>query len=284
MDKRAQNEQDALRDIGNLISRRTGIDISRRDTEMVLRRINQRLDALGMKDPLVYYFLLLSEEAEWEIFLEEILVGETRFMRDPIQFDFLRQVEFPAIITDLQDSFVRRCPCLSIGCSTGQEVYSIAMVMSELEFPPNTELHVTGLDLSNKALSKAESGAYSDFEIRGLSTQQVEQWLNPEDEGYRIRSSLLKLVDFRQGNVSDPLFTSTLGTRYRVIFMKNILFYLHEEMIQQVLASVKELLVEGGLLLLAPSEFMHIKDEDFQEFYYQNTLFYRKKTSSKELC
>lgn len=245
-----------LREIAALVAARSGFDVARRDPVAFARRIGARADALGVP-PADYLRPLACDPGECERLVESLVVPETRFFRDRDHFDFLSTVALPEIGRRLADSIVRRLSLVSVGCSTGQEAWSLAMTLLEAGdlIPDLTDRRVVGLDLSEPALGKARDGRYAPEEARGLPPDLSERYFRVED-GSRVAGDRLRsLVRFRRANLLDPGFAAAAGEpRAAVVFLKNVLFYLTPEAAKRAFLAAAGLVAPGGWLFLAPSE------------------------------
>lgn len=180
----------------------------------------------------------------WGI-IEALLNPETWFRRDRPTFDTLGGELLPALSRARGGQPVR---VWSAGCSTGQEPWSIAMAALDVGAP----VEIVGTDLSQRALEKARTGAYTGFEIqRGLKAETMLRWFDQADDAWIAKPQLRATVHFARANLLDP---PTDDARFDVIFCRNVLDDLDPTRRTQVLDNIERRLVDDGVLFLGPDE------------------------------
>lgn len=180
----------------------------------------------------------------WAI-IEALLNPETWFRRDRPTFDTLGSELFPALGRARTGQPVR---VWSAGCSTGQEPWSIAMAALD----SGTPVEIVGTDLSQRALEKARTGAYTGFEIqRGLKAETMLRWFDQADDAWIARPQLRATVHFARSNLLDA---PTDDARFDVIFCRNVLDDMDPVHRTQVLDNLERRLVDDGVLFLSPDE------------------------------
>ncbi|HEY3998025.1 MAG TPA: protein-glutamate O-methyltransferase CheR [Candidatus Xenobia bacterium] len=200
--------------------------------------------------------------------VEAMTTKETMFFRDPQLFDALREHVLPGC------RGLVRMWCM--GCATGQEPYSVAMLAAE-QFPAMT-LHLLASDISRAALATAEAGAYTEFEMgRGLAAERRERWFTGSDGGWLLDAALRRRVTWARVNLVDPL--PDVGT-FDVVFLRNVLIYLDPVVKRRVLEGVRDRLGAHGLLFLgAPENLMDYPDL-FQSVPVGRALGYRPSSTA----
>jgi chemotaxis protein methyltransferase CheR len=191
---------------------------------------------------------------------EAMTINETSFFRDSRPFELLRKELLPALIENRRST---RDTCTlriwSAACSTGQEAYSIAMLLLE-HFPSlaNWNVRIEGTDISAEVVQRCQSGKYHRIEMnRGLPARNIVRFFDhhAEDlhgEYWSVKPELRKLCNFRQAN----LCTNTLpfSSRFDVIFLRNVMLYFSQETRKNLLANIYRLLAPDGILFLGSSE------------------------------
>jgi chemotaxis protein methyltransferase WspC len=235
--------------VERLLSDRIGLDpgsIGRKNITDAVRRL---MAAAGVEDAGGYLRALHADPAEMERLVEELVVPETWFFRDAEAFNFLRK--------HLRDRpgppDGRPLRLLSAPCSTGEEPYSIAMVLAETGIAEE-DFRIDALDISGKALDTARRAIYGKASFREKNTGP-ERYFNRVSEGRRLDPRLAGLVHFSKENFARPDALAACAP-YDIIFCKNLLIYLTEAARKQVLANIGRLLVPGGLLFTGHSEMM----------------------------
>jgi chemotaxis protein methyltransferase CheR len=182
--------------------------------------------------------------------VEAMTTNETSFFRDPPVFETLRTSILPDLIA--KRSAARRLRIWSAAASTGQEAYSVVMLLRE-HFPELSgwRVEVLGTDLSTAVLKKARIGVYSRFEVaRGLSTERLGRWFRPKGADYQLDRSILDAVQFRPLNLvtPGPLPQSDL------VLLRNVLIYFDLETRRRILTRVRAAMEPGSWLLLGTAE------------------------------
>ncbi len=184
--------------------------------------------------------------------LDALSTGETSFFRGASAFEALRLQVLPALIE--ARSKVRRLSLWSAACSTGQEPYSLAMLLID-EFPQVQDWNLTILatDASSLALQRAEEGRYTGSEIRrGLSAERLMRHFEPAGDRWRVREPVRRFVRFRRLNLLDP-FGFRAG-EHDLILLRNVLLYFDTARKPAFFARLRSVIAPDGYLLLGESE------------------------------
>jgi chemotaxis protein methyltransferase CheR len=183
---------------------------------------------------------------------EAMMNNESFFFRDRIPFDRLRDTVLPELLKSRASR--KQIRIWSAAASTGQEPYSIAMLLAERSDLSDWRIEILATDISNDALEKAKAGLYSQFEVqRGLPIQLLMQHFKQEGEQWRIGQKIRERVEFRQVNLLSDF--SRLGT-FDVVFCRNVLIYFDRETKLGVLGRVGKVLAPDGYLSLGAAETM----------------------------
>lgn len=257
---------------------------------LVEQRLTPILVELGCKD---FSELAKRLNAEVPNFLvrEKILnamtTNETSFFRDDHPYIAFREKIMPDMLERIKQrkerAWQRRGPKVSmwsVAASTGQEPYSMAMVIADVVAAKGMGLisledfGILGTDISSKVLARAMEGKYGALEVaRGLSPEMRKRYFIQEGDKYVINSNIRKIVDFKAFNVQDS-FTQ-IGS-FDVIFCRNILIYFTDEAKRKILSQFYQILAPDGYLLLGSAENMYNLNNDFRTEKYGATIIYRK--------
>lgn len=183
--------------------------------------------------------------------IEAMTINETYFFRDKAPFDQFRNVMLPKLIATRQNE--KRIRIWSAAASTGQEAYSLAMIIDECAAKiPGWKIEIVGTDLSDGVLDKARKGIYSQFEVqRGLPTPMLLRHFNQIGDAWQISEQMRSKVTFRQLNLLQDF--SSLG-RFDVIYCRNVLIYFDAPRKTDILTRMSRQLAPDGFLLLGASE------------------------------
>ncbi|MFW6054501.1 MAG: chemotaxis protein CheB [Thermodesulfobacteriota bacterium] len=247
----AFEDKDWLHKIFALLRVQAGQDFSFYKRNTILRRIGRRMVLNQINDYETYLSFLRKDTKEVNALFQELLIGVTNFFRDPKSYETLKQEILPQVFADLKDDTAFRV--WVPGCSTGEEVYSLAMVILETldDFPSKrVSLQMFGTDIDKRAIDKAREGLYPSSIRADVSQKRLSRFFSSEGEAYRIRKDVRDAVVFSVQNVlRDPPFS-----RLNLLCCRNLLIYLNTEAQKKLLPLFHYTLVPGGVMMLGSSE------------------------------
>ena len=186
---------------------------------------------------------------------EAMTINETSFFRDSRPFELLRTELLPKLIEARRN--VRGLRFWSAACSTGQEAYSLAMLMQEhFSLLTGWNLRIEGTDICAEVVGRAQAGCYHRIEMnRGLSARSVVRFFDHHGEDWTVKPELKKMCNFRQASLSGPSlpFNRAEG-RFDVIFLRNVMLYFSQETRKILLAGIHRVLAPDGILFLGSTE------------------------------
>ncbi|MDX2055800.1 MAG: protein-glutamate O-methyltransferase CheR [Polyangiaceae bacterium] len=215
----------------------------------IRRRIARRLLLSRHETLEAYAGFLRDNGSELDALYSDVLISVTSFFRNPETFDVLEQRVLPELLAQPGDEPLR---VWVLGCSTGQEAYSIAIAFSEVvdRAPRRRNLQVFATDLNEGLLAKARSGLYAKSLVDELGPERLRRFFVEEQGGYRVSKSLREMVVFaRQNLITDPPFS-----RMDLISCRNLLIYLEPSLQKKAMPTFHYALKPGGFLLLGASE------------------------------
>lgn len=246
----ARQAEDALRDIMSLLRRQSKNDFRNYKRATVLRRIERRLQVTGLADLPAYRDYLREHPEESVPLLQDMLISVTNFFRDREAFEALERDWLPGLFENRSPDEPLRA--WVAGCATGEEAYSMAMLLREqMELHHFTgELQVFATDIDERALSEARAGLYTDAIRTDVSPDRLRQFFIREHAQFRVVKPVREKVLFAMHNVlRDPPFS-----RLDLICCRNLLIYLDREAQSRVLETFRFALKPGGVLFLGTSE------------------------------
>jgi chemotaxis protein methyltransferase CheR len=207
--------------------------------------------------------------------IDAITTHETLFFRDGSPFNVLQHKIVPDIIDSRGNSpFAKRLRIWSAACSTGQECYSIAIVLSELL--PNIaswNINILGTDIADASIAQASRGGYSDYEInRGMPQPYVQKYMQREGNNWRVRDSLRSLVRFDRRNLLESFLD--LGP-FDVIFCRNVAIYFDSPTRRDLFNRLADRLTPNGYLFTGASESLNDLGPRFVPKMYCRSTFYQ---------
>jgi chemotaxis protein methyltransferase CheR len=247
----------AVERLANFIRRRTHLQIRPRSIDIVGRVIIKRSAVKRLlPDAYVDHVIATSDAVELDQFTIELTVGETHFFRGPPQFDALRNEIIPAIFTKKKRT--RSIVALSAGCSTGEEPYSLAIVLREVPVVEPWRIEVTGIDINSRSIQKAESAVFSAWSLRDMPDQDRRRYFRIEGETFHLKDDIRRLVRFRRASLTDAALETLFPLGIDLIVCQNVLYYLDDKARADVIFALAQSLAIGGYLLLGPVD--HLGD------------------------
>jgi chemotaxis protein methyltransferase CheR len=183
---------------------------------------------------------------------EAMMNNESFFFRDKVPFDLVREVAIPELLR--KRARTRRIRIWSAACSTGQEPYSLAMLVQELRPPAGWQIEIVASDIAGDALERARTGLYSQFEVqRGLPIQMLVKYFEQINEQWRVIEKIRSMVQFRQINLLSDF--SILGA-FDLVLLRNVLIYFDQATKVDVLSRIRAVTAVDGYLVLGAAETM----------------------------
>ena len=264
-----------------LIAKQTGLEMRDRDRAGLSNQIFLRMKALNLDFPINYYHILIANtiesDREWQSFAINLTNLESYFFRDKEQFSLLRHHILPELIQRKENSKTLRI--CSAGCSTGEEPYSIAILLNEL-LPDIEEwnLIIFGLDLNQKALQKAQTGIYRHWSFRHVDPELKDRYFRLINNHYHIDDIIQKSVRFRNFNlVKEPLPQPDSELQdIDLIICRNVFIYFDSSAIAKVLDKFYHALQPLGYLITGHSELYGQNLSQFQTKVFPESIIYQR--------
>ena len=268
----AQASEPLLEEILLQLRSNTGHDFQHYKRATVLRRIERRLHVTGQSNLAGYLHYLEQNPAESTALLADMLIGVTNFFRDREAFEALERHVLPQLVCERDPAEgADEIRVWSAGCSTGEEAYSLAMLVCEqlaLE-QRSHKVQVFATDLDERAIGIARSGSYPEAIVTDVPPSRLRQFFLKEDQHYRVRKEVREKVLFARHNLlSDPPFS-----QIDLIVCRNLLIYLDREVQRDILQMFHFALRPGGYLFLGSSESADMASELFAPVDKRNRIF-----------
>jgi len=239
--------------LAGLLEARTGqqLTMSRRwRIETALSALLREREIASL-DELITILVMGREPALSQMVVEALLNNETYFFRDRSPFDTLQRHALPELAQSRAKS--RRIRIWSAGCSTGQEVYSLAMLFAEQpELWQGWTIDILGTDVSTACIDRARAGSYSQFEVqRGLGINQMIKWFEESADGWRAVEALRKPIRFQVHNILEP---APHPGGFDIVLCRNVLLYLSADKKTLAFERIASGMAEDGWLMLGAGE------------------------------
>lgn len=247
---RAEDQQQALREIFTHLRLRTGHDFSNYKRPTLMRRLERRVSVRNLAGLPAYATFLREHPEESRALLKDLLISVTNFFRDAKVFSVLETDILPRLIRERNAGDSVRIWVTA--CATGEEAYSLAMLMAELTFgvidAPKIQIFAT--DIDEAAIATAREGRYTINDAADVSPERLHRFFVPEGDDFRVRQEIREMILFAHQNVlKDPPFS-----RLDLITCRNLLIYLNQAAQERVMETFHFALKPGGYLLLGLSE------------------------------
>ena len=243
--------------------------------------IARAMKRAGADDLAVYLIRLRSDRIALDDLVDELTVGETHFMREPEQMDLVRREVFPALKRRRRAGDAARV--WSAGCATGEEAYSLAILIEEEGLDDGAV--VLGTDLSAAALEKARAGSYSDWSLRGMSAQFLQDYFHHAGEHRILVDRIRNKVRFERLNlVGQEDYAAAGAFGMDLILCRNVLLYFGDETAGRIAARLFDCLAEGGVLLTAGADLLLAEYAPFEVEVTRMGLLYRRPRPAADMA
>lgn len=264
-----------LQKICILLRERTGNNFALYKEQTIQRRIERRMHVHQIESLSQYFQFLLANQSEPDALFHELLIGVTSFFRDTQAFEALAKKGLPSLVEDKPEGATLRV--WVAGCSTGEEAYSLAILIREYLTQKKLRLAVQifASDLDSRAIEQARAGLYPVGIAGDMTPERLQRFFTKEDSRYRIKKVIRDLVVFAAHNV----LTDAPFTKLDLLSCRNLLIYLGAKAQERLLPLFHYALKPNGLLLLGSSETIGGFDDGFVSIDRKSKLFRRTGTA-----
>ena len=269
-------ERPALESLAALLLERAGLKVPPEGYYGLRLALSARMPALGMSDAGEYVSRLreLAGEHELRSLLPLVTVGHTEFFRDARQFHALEKRILPDLLK-LARREMRKIRIWTAGCATGEEPYSLAMVMTELGAHAG-DVEILATDLNLAAVEQAKLGRFSRRRVLAMSGGRVERFFEPDGDFYRVKPELKTLVHFEGHNLAAPLFQRASEGGLDLILCRNVIIYFDLATIRSLMGRFVDVLRPTGFLLLGYSESLFKVYDRFEMVEVEGAFIYQR--------
>jgi chemotaxis protein methyltransferase CheR len=274
-----------LRLLSQFIQSISGISLDSSKSYLIETRLSELAVSSGCSTFLDLYYRAKADGTRTlqRKIIDAISTNETFFFRDTAPFDLLQHKIFPDLIDRRTRTVPRGVPIpirvWSAACSTGQEVYSVAIILKELLGDTSRyNLRLIGTDISDRAVAAASRGYYNRFEIeRGLPENLLKRYFTQQDGAWKICDEVRASVSFRTANLLDE--STNLG-RFDVILCRNVAIYFSENDRVKLFQNIARMLEPDGSLIIGSTESIMGINSSFESKRYLRSVFYQLKGTS----
>ncbi|MDD5285748.1 MAG: protein-glutamate O-methyltransferase CheR [Desulfuromonadaceae bacterium] len=249
------------------------------DSKYILeKRLSRRLTDLDLHSFFDYYHYLKynrNKDQELTDIMDVLTTNETYFFRESFQLKAFTDEIIPELIKVKSARNNRSLRIWSAGCSTGEEPYTIAMLLSDIPELKGWNIEIIGTDISQRVLQHARRAVYGKSSFRATEDLQLKLFFNQQDDGYKIKDSIREQVTISHLNLFDTNRMIMLG-KMDIIFCRNVIIYFDLAAKKRVVESFYNALHDGGFLLLGHAESLMNITTLFTLRHFKNDLIYQK--------
>ena len=258
----------------DLVRRRAGLIFSparRRDVETA---ISAAMTRARLSDPARLLQRLIGDEAAFAALIADLTVGETYFLREASQIDILRRLVLPDLVQRKGRAQLR---LWSAGCASGEEAYSLAILLEQLGI--DNPATIVGTDISEAALTRARTADYGTWSLRGVAANVVAQCFLRRGDRYVLADRLRRQVTFGTLNLAAPDYLAAMPvlTDMDLILCRNVLIYFATEAVEAIAGKLHDVLGPGGWLVTGPSDPPLWSHAPFETVVTAGGVFYRRR-------
>ena len=242
-----------------VIYKECGISFSDTNRSILDSRLNDRLRETGIPTVRDYYNKIIAHDEEMKVMLDTITTNLTRFFRNQSHFDTLSNYIIPELVNYKKSRGETNINVWSAGCSTGEEPYSIAMLLKDI-LPSSFTFKIIASDLSLKSLMIGQSGFYVKSRVTGIPDNYLKRFFDETNDGYQAKKELMSTVQFDYHNLKHDSGLRNLD----IIFCRNVLIYFDEAAQLEVVNRFWDALASKSYLFIGHSESLFGMKTKFQ--------------------
>ena len=267
----------------DLIEERCGLHFDESQRTSLSASLRARMQQLGI-ERIDDYHDLLSRRTDDEGFrrlINLVTITETCFFRDPSQFRLLRRYILPTLLAERGSRQTQTVRIWSAGCSSGEEAYSIAVMLSDMGLlSPSAAwtFEIVGTDVNTEVLETARRGVYSARALRNVEGDLLRRYFRPEGRRFSLSDEIKRAVRFEYANLTHVPMPRPSAPGQDIVLCKNVTIYFRPEMTRRLVGQLHDALADGGFLLLGHSESLWQMDEGFALVEHEGAFCHRKIT------
>ncbi|TFG84747.1 MAG: protein-glutamate O-methyltransferase CheR [Spirochaetales bacterium] len=252
-----------------LIYDESGIHFSATNRSILESRLRERLREKKLQTPSEYYAILIKDKEELKVLLDSVTTNLTRFFRNQAHFDAVQNFVVPELLK--LRATERNLRFWSAGCSTGEEPYTIAMMLREI-LPAGWKYEVTASDISLKSLMVGKEGFYTDSRVQGIPEAFLGKYFDKRPNGFQIKEDIKKVIRFDYHNLKNDSGQRGLD----VVFCRNVLIYFDEAAQKASIERFWDAMAPKSFLFIGHSESLFGMNTKFEFVKTDWACFYKK--------
>jgi chemotaxis protein methyltransferase CheR len=254
-----------------LIYKESGITFTPTNRSILESRLRERLREKKIDSVKTYYSAICADKEELKGFLDSITTNLTRFFRNQAHFDALEKFVIPEIMNNIRKGVPGTIKIWSAGCSTGEEPYTIAMLLNET-LPPAWKYELLASDISLKCLMTAKEGFYPDSRVEGVPPHYLTKYFDKVDGGYKVHPDIQSKIRFDYHNLKND----SMQRNFDIVFCRNVIIYFDETAQTAVINRFWDSMASKSFLFIGHSESLFGMDTKFKFIKTEWATLYRK--------
>ncbi|MGE4267023.1 MAG: protein-glutamate O-methyltransferase CheR [Deferribacterales bacterium] len=267
-------KDDEFVELKDIIYKNAAISFADSKKYLLENRLSKRLQELNFnsfKDYIYYLKYDAKKREEMEILLNQVTINETYFLRERAQMDHMIKTAIPELLS----AGKRSIRIWSAACSSGEEPYSLAILLNEAGLFAKANIEILATDINTEVLDIAQKGLYRTISFRGVPPMIQDKYFTKDGFAFKLDANIMNKVKFFQGNLLNPMMSAKVG-RLDIIFCRNVLIYFDIPAKQKVIDLFHKSLGMPGALYLGHSETLNKISEAFRMENFGGGIIYRK--------
>lgn len=260
-----------FRMFSDLIYTASGITFSDTNRSILESRLKEKLRDKKLEKVSDYYAMIMKDSEEQKSLLDSVTTNLTRFFRNQPHFDALENYVIPELVKVKKAEGKNKLKIWSAGCSTGEEPYTIAMVMKK-HLPIGFTAEITASDLSLKCLLVGKTGFYQESRVTGIPEDYLKLYFDKLNDGYQVKKDIMQMVNFDYHNLKHD----SKHTDFDLVFCRNVLIYFDEPVQKEVIDRFWRAMSPKSFLFIGHSESLFGMETQFKFLKTDWACFYQK--------
>ncbi len=260
----------------DLLFRLRDLDVSKYDEMFLNKALHARIAEKSCKSEEEYYHLLNQSDDEVNDFIQSLSISYSEFFRNSLTFSVLEKIVLPSIIHKTDVFNRKEIRIWSAACASGQETYSLVMLLNEYSVKKNNYYRIFATDSSENQIEKAQNGSYYLHDLTQLTVKRLDKWFVKNKDIYTVKPDLKHNVEFSIFDLLDKDHScppSSIFGNFDLIFCANVLFYYKPEFRKKIIKKLTNSLSANGYLVTGETEREMLLKYGFHEVYPQSAIF-----------
>lgn len=269
--------EEVFRQLRDFIYEKSGIFIPDNKKYFLENRLDRRIQEKNLKsyDDYLYILKYGNDKPEYNKLFDMVTTNETFFFREPLQFELLTGELLTRLKAENTKSGRKDIKIWSAASSTGEEAYTVAILLNEsMDIKPFTA-DIYASDISDSVLASAKNALYGSYSIRNVPEQYLKKYFTDNNQQYQLSPAIKKMVKFSKVNLFEEKDVKALRGM-DVVFCRNVLIYFDDKAKQKVVSHLYDALRPGGYLIIGTSESLHSVTRAFRPVVINKVIIYQK--------